>query len=768
MLCHKGSLLDEQENWQKVWGPPRVERVDEIKEPILKKCQFLKVKSEGRLESNIYYITSTKLYYANALQPTKLKGQLSLPWMFIKFIVPETSESDEELKIEQESDENSEEKSQSDESGSDEELSEQLPEEEEDIVDDLLSPSRAFRKYHKSSSKLFEMRPSSPTLRRMSHVVQGKLVLEHGQAKRVDKMIQNIAHNQERKRLSMISRELVRVNPPIASEGDSQKQYYIIRFFNANRFSEIATYDDKIFKEWSTLLKKLCLQAEFNLQFKKERLLSKGRSSVIYLVNERKTGERYCAKTFSAENLKLNDDLRERVINEIRVYRRLRYQGIVKLLSIFEDPLAIYMIFEYIEGPTIEATFKLGFEFRNRDIYCFLFYCLDTLSYLHAQNISHRDINPLSIILSKVGWPGPYNYPYIIGLSKSLENSILQEKGVDCKVGRLGYMAPEMLRSTEGTGLEVDFFKADIFSLGLVMYSLMAGREPFSHESTGQLYLANTIYLPLDYNSRFEQFSKSLQVLVKWMLDKDPNKRPTVFELLKVDLLQVETIRKLEDKFDMEQRNMDLNCLNTPNETDSMSEGGFSHKSKFSHKSHKSHMSGKSRRSISPSNRSDTSKKIKLGERSNRDNRTMKVMHVSQRKVLDAIRQKFHDQANFKPGLSGLPAKCSPSLWKVIPPPIQPKLYGNFSSTQVSIRREDDKKPKMRQNLLEITNSTNPIRRTRFEIQAPFNSNSTISQPKITVTIPKKQIDLNEGRDTTKTIPTNDDRKSIIKLNPVK
>jgi calcium-dependent protein kinase len=147
---------------------------------------------------------------------------------------------------------------------------------------------------------------------------------------------------------------------------------------------------------------------------------------------------------------------------------------------------------------------------------------LETLHYLHQRAIAHRDIKLENILFD------PQQ-----GTLKIIDFGICRKhrrRGAKFEMltitGTLYYRAPEMFT---GGGYDE---KADVWSTGVLMYKLVAGRTPFESEYHSQT-IANILNTDLAFPATFERHSPQLAALITRILTKNPKERPSAVECLR-------------------------------------------------------------------------------------------------------------------------------------------------------------------------------------------------------------------------------------------
>jgi serine/threonine protein kinase len=181
----------------------------------------------------------------------------------------------------------------------------------------------------------------------------------------------------------------------------------------------------------------------------------------------------YALKTVERRFLDVADAAAEhRFEHEIKILKRLDHPGIVRLYDFgaAEHPLGYelaYYVMERLQGDTLVPTIKAGLLLPLREVLGIGRRLLEAIIHLDAHGILHRDLKPGNVFLERSGRVVLLDF----GLARSEELTRLTLAGQI--VGTFSYMAPERLA---GLPLTV---AADVFSLGIVLFQLVAGRHPF-------------------------------------------------------------------------------------------------------------------------------------------------------------------------------------------------------------------------------------------------------------------------------------------------
>lgn len=212
---------------------------------------------------------------------------------------------------------------------------------------------------------------------------------------------------------------------------------------------------------------------------------------------------------------------------EAAAQARLDHPNVAPVYGVGEDQGRVYIAMAYIDGrPFDEMLEELGLEGGVR----ILADCADAVQAAHAIGLVHRDLKPANILVSQ-DERGAY-HPYVLdfGLVLSLDEETLTAPGE--MLGTLGYMAPEQAL---GRRADVDR-RADIYSLGCILYQVLAGAPPLAEGDRSEM-LARLLNddLPPPRN-RNRRVPKALERICMQCLERDPGRRYASVAALRHDL----------------------------------------------------------------------------------------------------------------------------------------------------------------------------------------------------------------------------------------
>lgn len=208
------------------------------------------------------------------------------------------------------------------------------------------------------------------------------------------------------------------------------------------------------------------------------------------------------------------------------------------------------IVMEYVEGMALRERMTSG-PVKVSEALDIAIQIASALESAHAVGIVHRDIKPENVVLRRDGYVKVLDFGLakLAGTSLDYANSQIETRAIELKttpgmvMGTVAYMSPEQAR-----GLPVDV-RTDVWSLGVVLYEMVAGRKPFSGETSTDVIISIVQREP-DSLSKVAPEARPLHPIIMKALAKDPNDRYQTAEEIVTDLKSVK--RELERGADRE------------------------------------------------------------------------------------------------------------------------------------------------------------------------------------------------------------------------
>lgn len=224
-----------------------------------------------------------------------------------------------------------------------------------------------------------------------------------------------------------------------------------------------------------------------------------------------------------------------RVLSEAKIQSELIHPNIVQMFDPIELDGHVYLVMEYVKGTSLSDIIRMqtGPIIIERAI-PIMNGILEALSYMHSLGIIHRDIKPSNIILSNENTVKLTDF----GIAKDLQQTSLTTTGTI--IGTIEYMSPEQLQ-----GQRVDA-QSDIYSVGMTLYEMLAGRLPYNLEDCesfiSKINVLSTVEIPLP-SKFYPAIPNKYQNIVMDCLQKDKEKRFKSVDQI-IDALKVETYKQ--------------------------------------------------------------------------------------------------------------------------------------------------------------------------------------------------------------------------------
>jgi eukaryotic-like serine/threonine-protein kinase len=265
-------------------------------------------------------------------------------------------------------------------------------------------------------------------------------------------------------------------------------------------------------------------------KYRVEKVLGFGGMGVVVSAFRGDLEQRVAVK-FLSQAAAERPDAAERFRREARAAAKIRSEHVARVLDVGTlDTGLPYMVMEYLEGNDIADELRQYQWLPILEAVEFILQAIEALAEAHAAGVVHRDLKPGNLFLARRADGSRRVKVLDFGISKALSGSSVEELSLTKTAALIGsplYMAPEQMRSAK----DVDT-RADIWSLGAMLYEMLTGQPPYTGESIPQLCAALLHDDPIPLRQHRAEIPEGLEQAVLRCLMKDRNHRfPTVFEL---------------------------------------------------------------------------------------------------------------------------------------------------------------------------------------------------------------------------------------------
>ena len=265
--------------------------------------------------------------------------------------------------------------------------------------------------------------------------------------------------------------------------------------------------------------------------------IGKGAFSKIYAGYTLFSNKNVAIKKIKSEKYKKKSKLLDR---EIKIMKSLCHPNIIKLFDVIRDKNEIFIIMELCSNGDF-SKFLNNRPLKEKHAHRFLHQITDGLKYLHENKIVHRDLKPQNILLTD---------NYVLKISDFGLAKIFNDNMSETICGSPLYMAPEIL-----TYKRYDS-KADLWSVGIILFEMLSGKTPYNSKSIYQL-VTDIQNVPIKL-PEFVSISPECLELINLLLQVDPACRISWEDFFSQSWI---TKIPIKIKYDLEDDNIDTNEL---------------------------------------------------------------------------------------------------------------------------------------------------------------------------------------------------------------
>jgi serine/threonine protein kinase len=264
-------------------------------------------------------------------------------------------------------------------------------------------------------------------------------------------------------------------------------------------------------------------------QYKILDRLGRGRMAGVYKAVHQ-LGQVVAIKVLPPSKSK-NPQMLGRFQREVKLAVKLKHPNVVRSFQVGETNGLHYLVMEYLEGETLDVVLARRKRLPAHEAVRVIYQALQGLQHIHEQGLVHRDLKPANLMLVPVPAAGEPDTTLRatlkildIGLGRALDEGPggreLNLTGEGMILGTPDYLAPEQARDPRAIDV-----RADIYSLGCVLYHCLTGQPPFPDTNVLSQMVRHATEAPRPLKDLAPDVPDGLQQIVNWMLAKDPNQR---------------------------------------------------------------------------------------------------------------------------------------------------------------------------------------------------------------------------------------------------
>ncbi len=247
-----------------------------------------------------------------------------------------------------------------------------------------------------------------------------------------------------------------------------------------------------------------------------ESVVGLGGIGVLYRARQVRL-DRPVALKLVESDLAADPVVRERLRREARTVAALDHPNVVPLYEAGEEDGTVYIVTRWVEGSELGTLIHDEGPMEPTRAARTAAQIADALEVAHEKGLIHRDVKPSNVILTTEG----HVYLTDFGLAKRAETAP-GLTGADQMLGTVDYVAPELIEGSEPDA------RSDIYSLGCVLYEMLAGEAPFADQRGGMAKMwAQVNAEPASLRERRPDVPPELDAVVRDAMAKAPEARPT-------------------------------------------------------------------------------------------------------------------------------------------------------------------------------------------------------------------------------------------------
>src|SRR4051794_2933427 len=250
-------------------------------------------------------------------------------------------------------------------------------------------------------------------------------------------------------------------------------------------------------------------------RFRVERVVGAGAMGTVYLARDETTGERIALKVLAPE-LARDERFRQRFLRESGIAGELTHPNVVRTLAAGDEDGLLYLAMEYVDGSDLRELLRSEGRLSAERAVNFVADVAGALDAAHEKGLVHRDVKPGNVLVSRAEPERAYVCDFGLARHVSSVSSLTGDRGF---LGTIDYVPPEQI---EGGSIDA---RADVYSLGCLLFECLTGERPFARDSELSVVFAHLNEPPPRVSELCPELPEAFDEVVATALAKAPDDR---------------------------------------------------------------------------------------------------------------------------------------------------------------------------------------------------------------------------------------------------